>query len=224
VSTAIVTLPRGRQARFVRRRHDRLLAWIRSWFWGRIPSAPEVREAGLLFRLQRYGVSTAPLLAFGQRALRPWQVESFLLTEASRDPRALQAQLVPGALPVRWRAGLLRETGRLLRRLHEAGCYLGNHLDGDCDENPRLTADASDPEGPRITLNRVDGFRLVHRPAGGLAVADLAVLAGHARTLSLSRSDLLRVVLAYLGKRCLTAKGKEKCQKVASRRAERVPA
>jgi tRNA A-37 threonylcarbamoyl transferase component Bud32 len=224
VSTTTVELPRGRQARFVRRRGNRLLAWFKSLFWGRIPSAPEVREAGLLFRLQRYGVPTAPLLAFGQRVVLPWRVESFLLTEISRDARALQAQLIPGALPVRWRAGLLRETGRLLRRLHEAGCYLGNHLDGDSDENPRLTADPSDSEGPRITLNRVDGFRLAHRPAAGLAVADLAALVRCARTLSLSRSDLLRVALAYLGESRLTPEGKQKCAGVVRRHAEAVPA
>src|SRR5262249_77069 len=145
------------------------------------------------------------------------------LTETSRDARALQGQLIPGALPVRWRAGLLRQTGRLLRRLHEAGCYLSNHLNEDCDENPRLTADASDPEGPRVTLSRVDGFRLVHRPSAGLAVADLAVLARHARTLPLSRSDLLRVVLAYMGERRLTPQGKQRCKGVGRRRAE-IPA
>lgn len=55
------------------------------WLWclllNRPFVSPEFQRAALLFRLQRFGVATPRLLAVGQQHPRPWQSESFLLTD-----------------------------------------------------------------------------------------------------------------------------------------------
>lgn len=76
-----VTFPGGRRGRLVRRSQSRRLAWLWSRFRGGRVSSPELEAAGLLFRLERYGVRTPRLLAFGQRQAQPWRTESFLLIE-----------------------------------------------------------------------------------------------------------------------------------------------
>lgn len=117
---SVVSAPGAAEATLVRRRASWSLATLWKWLWERRLSAPEVRQAGLIFRLQRYGVATPQLLAFGQRHFPPWRTESFLLTESN------------GGVPVLdWlrdssneadRRQVVHGVGMLLRRLHEAGC------------------------------------------------------------------------------------------------------
>jgi tRNA A-37 threonylcarbamoyl transferase component Bud32 len=81
----VVLLPGGRRGLLVRRRCNQPLRWLWTEFRRRPLVSPEVRQAGTLFRLQRYGDSAPRLLAFGQRRPRPWRTESFLLTECKPD-------------------------------------------------------------------------------------------------------------------------------------------
>jgi len=220
-----VPLPRGGQAFFIRRRTDRFLSWLAAWFGGKPVSTPEVRQAGLLFRLQRYGVSTARLLAFGQRQISPWRIESFLLTESPPGSSSLTEWLARSAKePPRTDAGrqrrlLLRQIGRVLQRMHAAGCHL-HHQPANRDETDSLftvheTNEQSSP-GPQVTLCRVDRLRLCRRPSQDRVARDLANLRRQHQTARLSRTDELRVILSYLGYKRLTAEAKRFVRQVDS--------
>jgi hypothetical protein len=115
-----ITFPDGRRALLVRFTSfdplGRLVAALREKPW-RSPAATAGR---VLFHLRRYGVPAPALLAFGQRFTSPVRAESFVLYSppAGAVPVAARlAQLTPGA-----RAALLRDCGRVLRSLHDAGC------------------------------------------------------------------------------------------------------
>jgi hypothetical protein len=205
-----VSLPQGRHGFLTRRRSSRFFAWLLTWFGAKPLVAPEVRHAGLLFRLQRYGVRTARLLAFGQRSSRPWKFESFLLTESSGGSRGLLKELGDFRAARRKRTTLLRDAGATLQRLHSAGCFL---RDDAPIEDDFLTVDESAEDAstePRmgVTLTRVDCLRLHRRPTQTLAARDLATLCGRAGNNRLSQSDKIRFLLTYFGIRRLNSEAK----------------
>src|SRR5438552_3624127 len=68
-------------ASLVQRRASCLWGWLWSLIRRRRLTSPELEQAGVVFRLERYGVRTPRVLAFGQNLRRPWQMESFLLLE-----------------------------------------------------------------------------------------------------------------------------------------------
>ncbi len=85
----------------------RLAAWLRGHSW-RSPGAVLGR---ILFHLERYGIPAPRLLAFGQRHTGPIGTDWFTLHTPPGEP-----------LPDRPDAATCEGLGRLLRRLHEAGC------------------------------------------------------------------------------------------------------
>lgn len=80
-SRRVVLLPGGKIGLLEQRRVSRPLAWLGQWLRGRRLTSPEVRRAGRLFGQASDGGPGPRLLAFGERRLRPWRIESFLLTE-----------------------------------------------------------------------------------------------------------------------------------------------
>ncbi len=121
-------LPGDRLGLLVRRCVRRPLAhlWVR--LTGQALSAPEQEQATLLLRLERHAVPAPRVLAMGQRQVGPGALESFLLTEPARDTTRLEAWLAGpprGPAPAVRRQNVLRQTGALLHRLHEASCYFG---------------------------------------------------------------------------------------------------
>jgi len=84
---------------------------------GRRVTSPAVRDAGLIFRLQRFGVRVPRLLAFGGRH----DGGGFLLTRPIPDTVPLGTWL---ASPHPRRNRILRQIGKLMCRLHDAGCCL----------------------------------------------------------------------------------------------------
>jgi hypothetical protein len=130
-----------------------------------------LRQAGLLFRLQRYGVSTPRLLAVGQRWTAPGYLTSFLLIEPVRDATPLTAwlaQSTPPPTPAECRL-VLHQGLELLRRLHEAGCYL------DPAAGCPLLVVAPPDASPTLVLGDVEGVRL-GRPHPLRAERDRALL------------------------------------------------
>src|SRR5262249_41208785 len=109
-----------------------------SWLWAKVRQrrwlSPELQHAGMIFRLERYGVRCGRVLAFGQCQQRPWQWESFILLQDCGHHRSLRQWMTEHA-KVRWTAErkqrwrLLRELGAFIRRLHQAHCYLGLDFD-----------------------------------------------------------------------------------------------
>jgi tRNA A-37 threonylcarbamoyl transferase component Bud32 len=119
---------------------------------GRRVTSPTVREAGLIFRLQRFGVAAPRLLAFGGRG----NGGGFLLTRPISDTLPLKTWLTS---PHERRPRLLRRLGRLLRRLHGAGCCLDVGTDVLHVRGDGRGAAIADVRGVRIQTLRTDTAR-----------------------------------------------------------------
>jgi hypothetical protein len=87
-----VPLSDGRRALLESRRSWRPLACLRVALGGRRPTSPELRRASQLFRLQRQGIESPRLLAFGQRTTWLGYVDSFVLVEPLPAERSEPSQ------------------------------------------------------------------------------------------------------------------------------------
>jgi tRNA A-37 threonylcarbamoyl transferase component Bud32 len=194
-----VVLPGGRPATLVRRWANRPLAWLWSRLRRKPLTSPEVRQAGIQFRLQRYGVESPRLLAVGEQHSFLGRTESFLLSEAVPGAVGLAAWLAdhPGG-PVwtaehKQRRRVIRQAAVLLRRMHEANCYF-------------VTAPASCPlavrsgPGDRLTvvLDSLEGLGTRHRPSQTLALRDLERLRKHLGGAGCGHAEERQFLLAYL--------------------------
>jgi tRNA A-37 threonylcarbamoyl transferase component Bud32 len=195
-----VPLPGGGQAVLVRRRERRPVAALWAWVRRRPMTSPELRQASILFRLQRHNIPTPRLLAVGQRHLFGGRTESFLLTEPPAGAAGLPAWLAgtadqgPGP-----RRQVLIAAALLLQRLHAAACYLG--------DSPMLVQ--TQPDGsPKVVLGGVAGIRSCRRPSRARAVRDLLTLLRLAGSARCGRTDALRFLLGYLGLRRPTPEAK----------------
>jgi tRNA A-37 threonylcarbamoyl transferase component Bud32 len=183
--------PGGRDGALVQRICHRPWQWFCDWVRGRRFTTPELRQAALLFRLERYGVRVPRLLAVGQRHLRPWWTESFLLTEQQSGVDLLawldlyRPEDAFTAEHKRVRR-VLREAGQLLRRLHDARCYLTGRL-------PLIVT-----EDGALGLSGVDELHTARQAQPGLARDDLSLLC---RSLARNQTDALRVLHGYYGVR-----------------------
>jgi tRNA A-37 threonylcarbamoyl transferase component Bud32 len=128
-----VTFADGRQGVMVRFTTSdplgRLLAAVRERPW----RSPGATAARVLFHLQRHDIPAPRLLAFGQRMTSRTGGESFVVGEMPPHATAVSAYLADPTISVSERRVVLRECGRLLRKLHDAGC------------RPARTADPNDP-------------------------------------------------------------------------------
>jgi tRNA A-37 threonylcarbamoyl transferase component Bud32 len=168
VAQVRVELPGGGAGLLLRRRAFRPLGRLWNWLGRRTPRSPELRQAGLLFRLQRYGLRTPRLLAVGQRQ-RAAHLDSFLLLEPLSDTVPLAAWLKTA--PAGDRRLLFRECCVMLRRLHEAHCYLAD-ADGGCP----LAVQARPGEAPAVVLATVGGIATRRRLGRSLIRRDFTVL------------------------------------------------
>jgi tRNA A-37 threonylcarbamoyl transferase component Bud32 len=217
VVRSTILLPEARPATLVHRRRRQPLRWLWGWLRGRPFASPEVRQAAVLFRLQRYGVGTPRLLAFGERHPVPWQTESFLLTEAPAEATDLSRWLADRLHEDTWTAErkqrwhILREAASALRAMHEANCHFRPQSSAD-GEFPLLVATGVEGE-PAVELRSADAVTTVRHASPALALRDLLVLrsmTGHAA----SRTDQLRFFLSYLGLPGLTPAAKNQVRSV----------
>ncbi len=182
-----VSLENGRAGLLVRYRTLHAWHWLASW-WRREPS-PDVQAAALLFRLERHGIPTPKLLAFGHKCFRPWTY-SFVLTETPASAGSLLDHLLKTTAP-KERGNWLRQAGSLLRRLHEAGYCMGNRPKDFDAIGVNTSATAA-----RVLLSRIDGLKRRRLSWPALAKKDFAPLI---RSHRLCRTDMMRFYLAYVG-------------------------
>lgn len=204
-----VSISRARQATLIRRTARRPLYWLSGWLRKQPRMAPEIRQAGTLFNLQRCQVPTPRVLAFGQRFARPWRTESFLVTEAPPRTVGLVTCLEYGGRRERWQ--VLRETGALLARVHAAHYPLagrrgeqGSGWDRPCP----LLVQWQPGKAPLVILGRIRPMRRRQRLNPARVRRDLAALWTMLRPARLSRTDRLRLVLGYLNGARLTPAAK----------------
>lgn len=210
-----VAIPGGGSALLIRRWTHQPWRWLWAILrWKRLTS-PELKQAGILFRLQRYGIDTPRLLAVGQHHPVPWQTESLLLAEPPADAERLVAWLKyqsprEDEPALHW--WVLREVAELLRRMHEACCYLAD----------RTTATRIGPwfvrsipgEKPVVMFGSVEGIRTRPRPSQTLVRRDLVAALTLLARGGCSRTDQLRFWLAYHDRRRLPSADKRRLSPV----------
>jgi heptose I phosphotransferase len=172
--------PGGRRQLLVRRRERA------------VGASASMRQANLLWRLQRHGVEAPRVLAAGERP-EPGGLGSFLLSEPPAGAVSLAAWL---RIPVSDRGPVLRAVGEMVRRMHEGCCYLGEQglsALGVC--GPRavlLTAEgltpAREPDEARQTRDWVLLRGLVEPLAGSEGWRMMSNVLGPARPMNLGPS------------------------------------
>jgi tRNA A-37 threonylcarbamoyl transferase component Bud32 len=188
VTRDLLALPGGKQAQRVRRSARQPWRWLWSLLSRRALTVPELEGSVLLFRLQRHGVATPRLLAFGRRRFLPWQSESFLLIEPTAGTLPLTDWLRTRGDSPRQRWDVLHAAAGILRRMHEADVGL-------CHDAVTAAFIVTDnPEGLDVQLGDPAAVRR-RRSRTGFVRADLAAVF---RELPLSRGERLRFLLAYL--------------------------
>jgi tRNA A-37 threonylcarbamoyl transferase component Bud32 len=197
----------GRKGLLIRRHESRPLAWLRGWLRGRRLVSRGLEQAGLLFRLQRYGVVTPRLLAVGQRHPRPWQADSLLLIEPVRNAVPLVAWLAEQGEGEPRRL-VLRRAAEVLRRIHEAGCSWG------AGESPAQGLHVRAGDAPEVVLGSVEG--LERRCSRRRALRDLVVLWARL-AVTCRRTEFLWFLLGYLDLPRLTPAARRLARKLLRR-------
>jgi tRNA A-37 threonylcarbamoyl transferase component Bud32 len=212
-----ICLPSGQEAILVRRRATSYLRGFWNWLRRRPGRSPELRQSSLLFRLQRAGVAVPRLLAFGQRQVVPWRVESFLLTDKPAHTVSLlgwladQSRFVASAHEQALRWVVIRQAGQMLRRMHDANCYLAAGWVGTLTPatgDSLILLQFTPGRQPRVLLSDVERLRSQRHAGGKVVLRELAALQHDLTPLAMGRTDSLRFLLSYLGTDRLLPAGK----------------
>jgi tRNA A-37 threonylcarbamoyl transferase component Bud32 len=195
------------EATLVRRRSSHFLRGLWNYLCGRRFASPELRQAATIFRLQRAGIQTPDLLAFGQRQAWLGRIESFLLTEVAPTVSlkrwcAVHGSLHRAAVP---RRQVIRQTAQLLQRLHHARCYLGAAANGEAIQVCK-DARLSGNEQLAVVLQTVEGLIVRRRTSKRMIDKDLRIVHAQLRNVFTSRTDVLRFLHTYFACRRLNSK------------------
>ncbi len=164
------------------------------------PTSPELRVAGVIYRLEQLALPVAPVLAFGQRFSSPGRLESFLLQSRPEGVRNTRDEVSDGSRLARdpasrWR--LLREAGRTLRALHRANFYLAPTCAEPLDEVFAIQGLTASTE--RVIIDRPDLVVSRRKASHQHVEQDFRRLAKTLSGRSLTRSERMRFFLAYCG-------------------------
>lgn len=167
---------------------------------GRQPVLGAVNEYDAVNALNKLGVKTMTLAAFGQRGLNPAELESFVITESLEPAISLEDFCVDwnvNSPPVKLKRALIKRVAEVTRELHENGInhrdlYICHFLLKESD-----LALMSDPN--ELSLYLIDLHRVQIRtntPKRWL-VKDLAALFFSSMDIGLTSRDLYRFVKIY---------------------------
>jgi tRNA A-37 threonylcarbamoyl transferase component Bud32 len=220
VRRSIVNVPGASSATLVQRCVTMVLSRLWSWWPGKPYASPEMRQLGLLFRLQRQGIATPRLLAFGQKQSAPGRIGSFLLTDGPAGALRLKSWLARQTGQAlqgeereqRWQ--LFREVGILLRKMHDANCCFENRAatqPGD-DHVPAVDQLLVLPRQggvSQLALASVDSLIWECRDRPKRVHRDLQSLCASMPRNLYSRTDALRFFLAYHDRKRLDSSAKQ---------------
>jgi Lipopolysaccharide kinase (Kdo/WaaP) family len=184
-----VGLPDGRTTSLYRFTTRALIGRLWHRLRGRAWRSPAATAARTLFQLLRFDVPAPRLLAFGQRLTSPVRAESFVLTDRVPGDEPLADRLArsfPGPLD---RFLFLRQCGRAVRAMHDAGCRFSRvrptaePLVVTPDDG--ILVNAPEAVDRATSLSNRDRFADVQRVL--FAVYDVT-----------TKTDRLRIVLGYL--------------------------
>jgi heptose I phosphotransferase len=163
---------------------------LKNWFSGRQPVIGAKPEWSAIQALNKLGISSTPLVGYGQRGWLPFTQQSFLLTQALKKTTSLEdlcASWVARPPLFRKKLGLIQEVARISRVMHANGWvhrdyYLCHFLQ---DEDHRLhLIDLHRCQQPKFRLQR-------------WIIKDLAGLLFSSLDCGLTRRDALRFLKAY---------------------------
>jgi tRNA A-37 threonylcarbamoyl transferase component Bud32 len=214
VEKLVIDIAGPRCRTLIRRRTNRPIRWLAHALRGHALSSPELEQMAILFRLQRFGVGTPRLLAVGQRHVRPWRTESFLLTEIPVGVIRLSDWLANQDNRILWtgerkqRRRWIAEAGRMLRRVHEAGYSLNRP--GPQHFLLQPGADLIEDAAPQtaVVLGSLEGIQRAGQLHTATLRAELESLYTAFTGLLNSRTDELRFLREYLGMKWLTPAAK----------------
>jgi len=179
--------------------------WLKRHVPVRSPmKAPGPRELRNILSLRSAGIPTVEPAAAG---FEPDAGRSFMVTAEIQNARPLDAFLAEDAKELfdeaqlaRFKTRLAGVLGRLVKRFHDAGfnhrdLYLC-HVFIDLQSAERFLDVRGDPELTLLDLQRVDYRKKFRRR---WIIKDLAELFYSVTPLGVSRTDVLRFALAYLG-------------------------
>ncbi len=179
-------------------------------------TSPELRLAGVIYRLERLGLPVGKVLAFGQRYSSLCATESFLLRERRLclAPQVwLDANSASSSTKTRWQ--LIRESGSLLRKLHNANFYLGVGAGPTLDG---LFAIEDDGQA-RLVIDNAGMLLSRRRESNELARRNLRRLWRTPAGRQVTRTDRLRFLLAYFESEQFGPRERELWRHLSRRRA-----
>jgi tRNA A-37 threonylcarbamoyl transferase component Bud32 len=214
ISVKTVPLPGPHNAELVTRSVSR--PWRTLWcrLWRQPLVAPELESMKMIFRLERYGVTLPRLLAAGQETVKPWQIQSFLLTEPLKETVPLPHFLREADQATR--REVIRRAGHVLRQMHRATCYVKN---GEYQAmGTLLTVRCHEGDHLEVALANVHSIAKSSCPNPVRARRDLAALV-QALDETCTRTDILRGFLGYIDQRHQTPIAKRFALRVLERMA-----
>ena len=166
----------------------------------RLPVISARNEWRAIERLEQLGILTTPLVARGERGWNPARRESFVVTRdlgktISLEDLTADWREQPPAPALKW--GLVRETARIARTLHEHGI---NHRDFYLCHFLLDLHQPPDPARPLLYLIDLHRVQLRRRTPRRWLVKDIGGLYFSALDVGLTRRDVYRFLRAYFQK------------------------
>lgn len=169
----------------------------------RLPITSAHNEYRAIKAIQQLGISTTNPVAIGVRGINPAHTESFLITDAIENSITLQdlTSTWPQQKPaLDFKRALIREVAHIARAMHGDGI---NHRDFylchfRIDQEITQTQDSKDVKLHLMDLHRAQIRAKVPRR---WLVKDLGALLFSAADIGLTRTDILRFITQYTGRR-----------------------
>ncbi len=186
---SVIRIAGFKSACLIKRQSNCFVSYLWNLLRGKKVTSRELKQAALIFRLQRYNVLTPELLAVGQWQRSPWRMDSFLLVRNPSNAIPLKDWLREWK-GIKIKRDVLAKAGKLLRTIHRSHCSLETY--------DWFLVVPSHNQNVTVGIQSLAG---IHASKHGLRTKKLNDLRFLLAAYSfLSRSDQLRFCLSYFEK------------------------